>query len=59
MTAATRIVLEVENSEPLQGRVLTDGDAARPFAGWLGLMDAVRQALGLAHAPEPEMRDDR
>jgi hypothetical protein len=49
-----RIVLEVDSSEPLQGRVFADGAQARAFAGWLGLMDALRQALGLPRADESD-----
>ncbi len=54
MTAGVRIVLEVDSSEPLQGRLLPDGGTAWPFAGWLGLMDALRHILGLEHTEQPE-----
>jgi hypothetical protein len=54
MAAAMRIVLEVDSSLPLQGRVVADGAAARPFAGWLGLMELLRQLLDATHTEESE-----
>lgn len=54
MTGSVRILLEVDSTEPLQGRLRPDGSAARPFAGWLGLMDALREILGLARTEQPE-----
>jgi hypothetical protein len=59
VTAGVRIVLEVDSSEPLQGRLLADSAAAQPFAGWLGLMAALRQILGLTHTEQQETGDDR
>jgi hypothetical protein len=58
MTAGTRIVLEVVSSEPLQGRVLAEGADSRPFTGWLGLMEALRQVLGSKQTEQLELRDD-
>lgn len=57
-----RMVLEVDRrSEPIEGRLLAPEDAARPFVGWLGLIQVLDAALcttltGLDTelGPEPE-----
>jgi hypothetical protein len=46
-----RVVLEFEQgADPPRGRLLA-GQAAYPFAGWLGLAAALEQAIGTGSAP--------
>ena len=40
-------------SESLRGRLCEPGEPARPFAGWLGLTQALEQALERADGPAP------
>jgi len=48
-----RVTLEFEQgSDPPRGQVLT-GQAAYPFAGWLGLATALEHALAASTPPSP------
>jgi hypothetical protein len=43
--APTRLTLEVDEVEPIAGRLLDESGRGRSFAGWLGLADALGRHL--------------
>jgi hypothetical protein len=44
-----RLTLDIEpSSDPVRGSIAADGAPSRPFAGWVGLMQALESALATA-----------
>jgi hypothetical protein len=50
----SRIVIELSQGEPEpKGELSVAGAPERPFAGWIGLISALEQALEASPAPRP------
>jgi hypothetical protein len=50
MSRRLHLLLEVEDTEPVNGSLHLEDGTTRPFSGWLGLMAAIREAAS-RHPP--------